>query len=115
MASFIYCVIYGYRLKTGHEKELNDAKKVQAEFARTGTVGEYIVDSFPVLNHLPAALAPWKKEAEQLYELERDLHVGNLEKGLSSPAWNFCKHMRDSPEAKGMSTEELAFDLGIVS
>lgn len=93
-----------------------DAKRVQAEFARTGQVGAYLVDSFPVLNRLPACLAPWKKEGEALYQLESNLHVGNLERGLASPGWNFAKHLRDSSaEAAGMPAEELAFDLGIVA
>ncbi|KAK8060686.1 hypothetical protein PG996_010616 [Apiospora saccharicola] len=105
----------GYRLRTGHEQSMLDAKRVQAEFARTGQVGAYLVDSFPILNRLPAFLAPWKKEGEELYQLERNLHVGNLERGLANPGWNFSKHMRDSAEARGMSTEELAFDLGIVA
>ncbi|KAK7926752.1 hypothetical protein PG985_003750 [Apiospora marii] len=107
--------IYGYRLRTGYEQSMLDAKRVQAEFARTGQVGAYLVDSFPVLNRLPALLAPWKREGEALYQLERNLHVGNLERGLANPGWNFSKHMRDSAEARGMSTEELAFDLGIVA
>jgi len=115
MASTIYCLNYGYRLKTGYEKELMDGKKVQAEFARTGQVGAYIVDSFPSLNYLPKFLAPWKKEAEGLYELERQLHVGNLDKGLGNVGWNFSKHMQASPEAQGMPKEELAFDLGILA
>ncbi|KAB5580237.1 cytochrome P450 [Coniochaeta sp. 2T2.1] len=115
MASTIYCLNYGYRLKTGYEKELVDAKRVQAEFARTGQVGAYMVDSFPSLNYLPRFLAPWKKEAEKLYELERQLHVGNLETGLENPGWNFAKHMKVSPEGKDMGVEELAFDLGILS
>ncbi|KAL4789837.1 cytochrome P450 [Aspergillus venezuelensis] len=115
MASTIYCLNYGYRLKTGYEKELMDGKRVQAEFARTGQVGAYLVDSFPSLNYLPKFLAPWKKEGEELYELERSLHVGNLKKGLDSRDWNFAKYMEKSPEAKGMPTEELAFDLGILA
>ncbi|KAL4923115.1 cytochrome P450 [Aspergillus undulatus] len=115
MASTIYALNYGYRLRTGHEKELLDGKRVQAEFARTGQVGAYLVDSFPSLNHLPRFLAPWKKEGEELYELERSLHVGNLEKGLGGKGWNFAKYMETSPEAKEMSTEELAFDLGILA
>lgn len=115
MASTIYCLNYGYRLKTGYEKELMDGKRVQAEFTRTAQVGNYIVDSFPLLNYLPKFLAPWKKEAEYLYELERQLHVGNLEKGLHNPGWNFTKHMQISPEGKDMPTEELAFDVGILA
>lgn len=115
MASAIYCLNYGYRLKTGLEKELIDAKRVQAEFARTGQVGAYIVDSFPSLNCLLRLLAPWKKEGEELYELERQLHVGNLEKGLRNRSWNFARHMKGTPEADDMPTEELAFDLGILA
>ncbi|KAL3489683.1 cytochrome P450 [Aspergillus germanicus] len=115
MASTIYCLNYGYRLQTGYEKELMDGKKVQAEFARTGQVGAYIVDSFPSLNYLPKFLAPWKKEGEELYELERQLHVGNLRKGLNNRSWNFAKYMKYSPEAATMPEEELAFDLGILA
>ncbi|KAF4344078.1 cytochrome P450 monooxygenase [Fusarium beomiforme] len=115
MASFIYCLIYGYRLITGYEKELANAKKVQAEFARTGQVGAYIVDSFPSLNYLPKFFAPWKREAEGLWGLERSLHVGNLRKGLTNRGWNFSKHTEASSEAKAMSEEELAFDLGILA
>lgn len=115
MASTIYCLNYGYRLKTGYEKELLDGKRVQAEFAKTGQVGAYIVDSFPSLNKLPKFLAPWKKTAEGLYELERQLHVGNLERGLGNLGWNFSKYMDASQEAQDMPTEELAFDLGILA
>lgn len=115
MASTIYCLNYGYRLQTGYEQELMDGKRVQAEFARTGQVGAYIVDSFPSLNYLPRFLAPWKREAEELFELERQLHVGNLKKGLKNRKWNFTKHMKDSPEAAGMPEVELAFDLGILA
>ncbi|KAF4435534.1 cytochrome P450 [Fusarium austroafricanum] len=115
MASTIYCLNYGYRLKTGYEQPLLDGKRVQAEFARTGQIGAYIVDSLPWLNHLPKFLAPWKKEGEKLYELERKLHVGNLEKGLAHKGWNFSQFMRASKESQDMSAEELAFDLGILA
>jgi hypothetical protein len=115
MGSFIYSIEYGVRLKTGYEQQLLDGKRVQGEFARTGQVGAYIVDSFPMLNYLPRFLAPWKKEADELYQLEYNLHVGNLDKALKIPGWNFSKHMKQSAEAKSMSEEELAFDLGILA
>lgn len=115
MASTIYCLNYGYRLKSGYEQALMDGKRVQAEFARTGQVGAYIVDSIPWLNHLPAFLAPWKKEGAELFELERQLHVGNLEKGLKHNGWNFTQFMQASKEAEDMEKVELAFDLGILA
>ncbi|KAK0383012.1 hypothetical protein NLU13_8928 [Sarocladium strictum] len=115
MASTIYCLNYGYRLKTGYEQALLDGKRVQAEFARTGQVGAYIVDSLPWLNMLPKFLAPWKREGEELYELEGKLHVGNLERGLAHKGWNFSQFMKASTESQDMGTEELAFDLGILA
>lgn len=83
MASTIYCLNYGYRLQTGCDKELMDGKRVK--------VGAYIVDSFPSLNYLPMFLAPWKKEGKELFELERQLHVGNLKKGLTEPQVELCE------------------------
>lgn len=116
MGSFIYSLIYGYRLLTGHEEEFQDAKRVQQEFARTGVVGAYIVDSFPFLNYLPTFLASWKQEGEELFQLEYNLHVGNLQRGLLNPGWNFTKHYNHNcTEAQSMSRVEVAFDLGIMS
>jgi hypothetical protein len=115
MASTIYSLMYGYRLTTGHEKELLDAKKVVAEFTRTGQVGAYIVDSFPRLNYLPRFLAPWKREAEKLWHLERNLHVDNMKRGLGSRGWTFVKQMANSTEALEMSVDEIAFDAGILT
>ncbi|KAI0129162.1 putative cytochrome P450, partial [Xylariales sp. AK1849] len=114
-ASSIYALLYGYRLKTGHEQELVYAKHVQTEAVKSIQVGAHLVDSFPVLNYLPGILAPWKKAAETLWQLERSLHLGNLDRGLSNPGWNFSKHMKASTEGNGMSPEELAFDLGILA
>ncbi|KAI6780605.1 cytochrome P450 [Emericellopsis cladophorae] len=115
MASTVYCLIYGYRLKTGYEQSLQDGKKVEAAFVRTGQVGAYLVDSIPAINRLPRFLAPWKKEADELFALECNLHEGNLHKGLSNPGWNFSKHMKASPEGKDMDKTELAFDLGVLA
>ncbi|KAH8649163.1 cytochrome P450 [Xylariales sp. PMI_506] len=114
-SSIIYCLVYGFRLKTGLEQELVNVKHVQVEANKSIRIGAHLVDSFPILNVLPAPLAPWKKQGEKVWQLERSLHLGNLERGLASPAWNFSKHMKASKEAQGMSDEELAFDLGVLT
>ncbi|RDW91754.1 hypothetical protein BP5796_01148 [Coleophoma crateriformis] len=114
-ASIIYALLYGYRLKTGNEQELTTAKHVQAEAVKNLEPGAHLVDSFPILRHLPEPLAPWKRPAELLYQLERNLHLSNLDRGLASPGWTFSKHMKASPEARDMSAEELAFHLGILA
>lgn len=122
-ASFIYSLAYGYRLQTGREKALEDARHVQEEMSKNGALGANLVDSFPSLNRLPACLAPWKKTAEDLHRLECRLHLGNMDKGLGSAGWNFSKHYHagaaggggDCREAEGMSRVEIAFDLGILA
>lgn len=116
MASLIYSLSYGYRLRTGHEEAFEDAKLVQAQFKETGLFGGYIVDVLPVLNNLPAFLAPWKKKAEDLYQLEENLHMGNVRRGLENPGWNWTKYyFNNSSEAKSMPDVEVAFDLGVMA
>ncbi|KAH9908312.1 cytochrome P450 [Xylariomycetidae sp. FL2044] len=116
-ASTIYALTYGYRLMTGLEPELALAHDVQEEFTSFAQVGAYMVDTFPVLNHLPAVLAPWKQKAEHQFGRQCGLHVGNLKRGLDAEGWNFSKQMQKSipVEAADMSTEELAFNLGIMA
>ncbi|KAK9795615.1 hypothetical protein SCARD494_04586 [Seiridium cardinale] len=114
-ASNIYALLYGYRLRTGLEQELVHAKYVQTEAVKKIQMGANLADLYPALNYLPAVLAPWKSEAEALWQLEINLHMGNMKRGFASPGWNFTKHMKASKEAEDMSPEELAFDLGILA
>lgn len=115
MASFIYSLLYGYRLRTGDEPELREAKTVLAEYERTAKPGAYLVDAFPALNYLPKPFAPWKNKADQLYEQQARLHLGNLAQALRQEGPNIAKLMHASREAKGMTEVELAFSVGVVS
>ncbi|KAK6853014.1 cytochrome P450 [Apiospora arundinis] len=125
-ASSIYALVYGVRVESHAYPPLLEARAIQDEFTEMAQVGRYLVDSFPVLNRLPTFLAPWKHEAETHFRRQRGLHVGNLTRGLlqhpsqatttiPASSWNFSKEMARSPEAAHMSTDELAFDLGIVA
>ncbi|KAL1967101.1 hypothetical protein VTN77DRAFT_3625 [Rasamsonia byssochlamydoides] len=80
-----------------------------------GRVGTWIVDALPFLNVLPPALAPWKRTAEGFFQIEKSLHLRNLEKGLSSKAWNWSKEFSSSKEAEQMSQLELAYNIGIIA
>ncbi|OTB01703.1 hypothetical protein M426DRAFT_323208 [Hypoxylon sp. CI-4A] len=116
-ASTIYSLAYGYRLKTGKEEELVNAQKVQIEFGEMVQVGRYLVDTFPILNHLPKFLAPWKREAEKSYRKHSKLHVGNAQRALEGTVWNFSKRMAESAAYKtsDMGIEEFAFDIGEIA
>ncbi|KAI7195194.1 hypothetical protein KC316_g5923 [Hortaea werneckii] len=115
MASFIYSLLYGYGLQTADEPELREAKRVLAEYEQTAKPGAYLVDAFPALNYLPRPLAPWKYKAEQLYEQQANLHLGNLSWALQQEGPNVAKLMHTSREAKDMTEAELAFSVGVLA
>ncbi|GKU05535.1 cytochrome p450 [Fusarium langsethiae] len=101
VASVVYTLCFGYRLRTGDEQELKDAVRIQNEFATKGQYGR--------------ALAPWRKDGEDLFQLQYKLHMSNLEKGKNNPGWNFTKSMLASNDAKKMSLIEIAFDVGLLA
>lgn len=76
--------------------------------------GQYLVDTFPMLNKLPGFLAPWKAVVERHYWAQTELFMGNLKRGLENPGWDFSKHLKTSGEGKSVPVEELAWDLGII-
>ncbi|KAK3389601.1 cytochrome P450 [Podospora didyma] len=116
-ASIIYSLFYGHRVRTENDAILVQAHAVNHEFGQLVQVGKYLVDSFPVLNKLPAFLAPWKAEAAAHWKNQCSLHVGNLERGLATPSWNVAKQMQKAVDTQGiaMSVEELALNVGIMA
>ena len=69
---------------------------------------------FPVLNHLPGFLAPWKAIAESHYQRKYKLRVDNFRRGIEAEGWNTSKHLKATVEGDGieMPLDELAFELG---
>lgn len=113
--SLVYSLAYGIRLHTGNEPMLKHAHQVQENFGYAGRVGTWIVDALPFLNHLPPSLAPWKKTAEKFYQIEKALHLGNMQAGLTSKGWNWTKEFSKSKQSEPMSEIELAYNLGILA
>lgn len=113
MASVTYGLMYGYRLPTGREPELVRAHAIMKEFAAMMSDNN-IVDMLPCLDKLPIPW-PWRRKAERHWQEQRDLHFTNLHRARANPGWNFVKEMGASAEAKQMSEEEFAFDVGILA
>lgn len=113
-ASNLLALFYGYRIKSEKAPELLEALTIDEEFSEFVQVGAFLVDSFPVLNILPAPLAPWKAKAEAHYQRQRSLHITNLNRGLKEPGWTFAKQLHGTVEEEKlpMPFEELAFEFG---
>lgn len=113
VASITYALIFGTRLRTGHEPEIAKGRIFQDHFAKL-MVGPNLVDIFPWLNRIPLPW-PWKETAERFYLDQKAFHLDNMHKALERPGWNFSKEMSRSAEAKQMSEEHMAFDLGSIA
>ncbi|OJJ35541.1 hypothetical protein ASPWEDRAFT_183590 [Aspergillus wentii DTO 134E9] len=113
--SLVYVLGYGFRLHTGDEQEVKDACLVQHNFAYAARVGTWIVDAIPILNVLPACLAPWKKTAEDLFQVEAALHMKNMNTALANKPWNWTKELLRSKQAQGMPELEFAYNIGIIA
>jgi cytochrome P450 len=114
IASMIHVLLYGFRVRDLHDPVLVKALHLNEEFSDFLKVGAHIVDTFPILNNLPEPLAPWKKKAEDHYQLKTSLRTGNFKRGLTSEAWTISKHLKRVVEKENMSMppHELAFELG---
>jgi hypothetical protein len=113
-ASIVYALTYGFRIVTGEEWQIKTAHEVLENFTYAGQLGAWIVDALPVLNHLPALLTPWKKQAEAWYQIEEKLHMTNMNDALTRKSWNWSKDFKNSIEGESLSDVEIAYDLGIL-
>jgi hypothetical protein len=114
-ASIAYSLVFGFRIATGREPELQAAHKVQERALICMKPGNWVVDAIPALNRLPMWLAPWKRIAQRWFEFEAALHQSNRTRALASPHWNWTKHISGLKETRDMDTVELAYKSGILS
>ena len=61
------------------------------------------------------SLAPWKKSAEEWYEIERDIHLKHMDYGMQTKSWNWTKEFTKSKEGQSMERLDMAYDLGILA
>ncbi|KAF2468113.1 cytochrome P450 [Lindgomyces ingoldianus] len=113
-ASIVYVLVYGFRIETGDEWQLLTAHEVLKNFTYAGQVGAWIVDALPVLNYLPGFLATWKKQAEQWYQIEANLHMVNMKEALERSSWNWSKDFKNAKQAEGLTDVDISWDLGIL-
>jgi cytochrome P450 len=113
-ASITYTLIYGLRIETGNEWQIEASHANLAVLDEASRIGGWIVDFLPILNRLPGFLAPWKKTAEKWHEQCTQLATTNLRDALARPGWNWAKDMHNASEAREMTTIDLAWDLDML-
>ncbi|KAK4208024.1 putative cytochrome P450 E-class, group I [Rhypophila decipiens] len=107
IASTVYTLFYGYRVRDASDEILVEAHAVNHEFDALAQPGRYLVDAFPALatfcdkfgRFLPGFMTQWKVDAERYWERQRGLHLGNLARGLNlggtgKGCWNVSRQMK---------------------
>ena len=115
--SLIMRLAYGMPIETGEEPYLRQILGVVHTVERVASPGAYLVDTFPILMHLPKWIAPFKREAEKLHDNElrlfRDLLYGvkeKLDQGVAPDC--FARTFWEKQPEFGLTDDEGAYVIG---
>jgi cytochrome P450 len=61
-SSIVFCVAYGHRIDSLNAEVIQQRFKFMHYSASLNIPGKYLVESFPILKHVPDVFAPWKAE-----------------------------------------------------
>ncbi|RAR10637.1 cytochrome p450 [Stemphylium lycopersici] len=61
-SSIVFCVAYGHRIDSLNARVIRQRFQFMHVAASLNVPGKYLVESFPILKHVPDALAPWKAD-----------------------------------------------------
>jgi cytochrome P450 len=111
-ASVVYSLAFGFRVETGEEWQLQENREVMDNLFKACQVGSWIVEAFPILNHLPAPLAPWKSTAAGWYKKVDTLYMTNYQDALKRDGWNWSKDLANSKKAFQINEVEASWDVG---
>jgi len=79
-SSIVFSVAYGHRIDSLNAQVIHQRFKFMHYSASLNVPGKYVVESFPVLKHVPDVLAPWKAEikAHGKEEAEANMRLVDL-------------------------------------
>ncbi|KAA8626752.1 CypX Cytochrome P450 [Pyrenophora tritici-repentis] len=61
-SSIVFCVAYGHRIDSLNAEVIRQRFEFMHVAASLNVPGKYLVESFPILKHVPDVLAPWKAD-----------------------------------------------------
>ncbi|KAJ3521356.1 hypothetical protein NM688_g9026 [Phlebia brevispora] len=89
--------------------------------SRASAPGEYLVEAFPFLVHLPDFLAPWKRESREWYKADTAMFVQylndieeSLKQGDVTREWSFGAYLVQDADKLGLSKVESAWLTGMI-
>lgn len=116
-SSIVFSVSYGHRIDSLKSPTIRQRLKFMQYAASLNVPGAYLVESFPVLKHLPNFLAPWKAEIQRRGREEAAVNADlvqvvqhdilNAKTPESAPP-SLCKHLLEARAADPQSFSLLS-------
>jgi len=112
-SSLIFTLAYGKRIAHGDQQELKAFADLVEEVLQE-VDGNFIVDSFPILDHLPRCIAPWKERGRRLYRKQAVLFQKFMAEASKTGSWNWTKAAFRLADVLHVDKEELSFIIGVL-
>ena len=113
----IFRLGYGKTITTGEEEHVRMALDIVRTVERIASPGSYLVDSLTFLKHLPAWLAPFKKEGRLLHQAELNFFralisdvQAEIDAGVAGPS--FVRSWLENKETYWLTDDEAAYVFG---
>ncbi|KAH8682644.1 cytochrome P450 [Xylariales sp. PMI_506] len=108
-SSAILALHYGLRIPGCDAPILHEIIRIQQRVTYLAA-NPGLPDLIPPLRHLPAALSPWKRSADEIYHTQLELYTRLYNHGKSAPGWNATKQAHSAAEKYGDSDRGGDFD-----
>ncbi|KAJ5521000.1 hypothetical protein N7463_001453 [Penicillium fimorum] len=113
--SVTYTLAYGERLKDLYDERIDFIDELtEIISANVEKPTNLIADCFPILDNLPAFLAPWKRTAKDYHGKSMAFFVQEHIAAENRDSWNWVKELADSDEAKRLDREEVIYLIGVL-
>ncbi len=108
-----------YTLAYAKDPENNDADfreilDLADIFAQSMVNATWIVDIFPILNHLPTFLAPWKRFGERFHERTQKWFQRNSAHAMDVDSWSWTRHAMTNENKGNLTPVEIRSLIGVL-
>lgn len=103
-----FALSYGERMPKGDEDEARHARKI-IDVLNDIFIRRWIVDALPVLNKLPAFLAPWKRYAAEVIDDEEAFFTKMRLRAEAKETWNWTQQVKSMKDSAKLSDTERSF------
>jgi cytochrome P450 len=99
-ASISYTLGYGKRILDINQEEHNEISLLTHFLRDSVSLGNSLVEIFPILDYLPECLAPWKRQGNRAYDTIIESCTANMKAALERGCWNWAYEIlqADQPE-----------------